>query len=392
MLAESREGDKDMSNLDAFREAGNPMFNDNKLKLGTFASNCSGALSMTLAETVFEPTFEKNVEIAKMAEAAGFECMIPLGRWRGWGGPSNFNGTSMEVYTWAAALASVTEKICLFATSHVGTVHPLLAAKQAVTIDHVSKGRFGLNIVTGNFREEMEMFGPKMMDHDRRYDYAGEWIDVVQKFWTEQYFDHAGEFFTINDGFMMPKPYQNPRPVLISAGTSPRGREFATKYCDINFGPSESMEKLTNWTKEIKGFAWENYRREIGTFTACMVVCRDTEKEAKEYYDYYVHKKGDWEAAGNAIKTMMGESKSFSMEFLQKFQERFVAGVGYPLIGTPEQITEKLIELSATGVDGTLINMVDYNVELPHWNEKVMPLLEQAGLRKPVQRNAPQSV
>ncbi|MGG1662094.1 LLM class flavin-dependent oxidoreductase [Brevibacillus sp. NRS-1366] len=381
-----------MSNLDVFREAGNPMFNENKLKLGTFASNCSGALSMTLAETVFEPTFEKNVEIAKMAEAAGFECMIPLGRWRGWGGPSNFNGTSMEVYTWAAALAAVTEKICLFATSHVGTVHPLLAAKQAATIDHVSKGRFGLNIVTGNYREEMEMFGPKMMDHDRRYDYAGEWIEVVLKFWTEQYFDHAGEFFTINDGFLMPKPYQNPRPVLISAGTSPKGREFATKNCDINFGPSESMEKLTNWTREIKGFAWENYRREIGTFTACMVVCRDTEKEAKEYYDYYVHEKGDWEAAGNAIKTMMGESKSFSMEFLQKFQERFVAGVGYPLIGTPEQITEKLIELSATGVDGTLLNMVDYNVELPHWNEKVMPLLEQAGLRKPVKKNEPQSV
>jgi alkanesulfonate monooxygenase SsuD/methylene tetrahydromethanopterin reductase-like flavin-dependent oxidoreductase (luciferase family) len=381
-----------MTNLDAFREAGNPMFNENKLKLGTFATNCSGALSMTLAESVFEPTFEKNIEIAKMAEAAGFECMVPIGRWRGFGGPSNFNGNSMEVYTWAAALATVTEKIQLFSTSHVGTVHPLFAAKQATTIDHISKGRFGLNVVSGHYPEEMNMFGISLLEHDRRYDYMTEWIEVIQKFWTEQYFDYTGEFFTIKDGFQMPKPYQNPRPLLMSAGTSPRGREFAAKHVDINFGQPESLEQLTKWNKEMKDLAWGSYRREIGTFMVSMVVCRDTEKEAKEYYDYYVHEKGDWEAADNAIKSMIGDSKSFSREFLDKFKERFVAGVGYPVIGTPEQVTEKLIELSGTGIDGSLISMVDYNVELPHWNEKVMPLLEQAGLRKPVQKSVPQSV
>ena len=79
-----------MSNLDAFRAAGNPMFNDNKLKLGTFGSNCSNACAITLAETTFEPTFEKNLEIAKLLEASGMECMVPIARWRGFGGHSNF--------------------------------------------------------------------------------------------------------------------------------------------------------------------------------------------------------------------------------------------------------------------------------------------------------------
>src|SRR3977135_2045031 len=94
---------KDMGNLDLFRAAGNPMFNDNKLKLGIFGSNCSNACAMTLATTSFEPTFEKNVEIARLLEAAAFECMVPIARWRGFGGPSNFNGDNMETYTWAAA-------------------------------------------------------------------------------------------------------------------------------------------------------------------------------------------------------------------------------------------------------------------------------------------------
>lgn len=372
------------TNLDAYRAAGNPLFNDNKLKLGIFGPNCSNACAMTLAETTFEPTFEKNVEIARIMEDGGFECIVPIARWRGFGGPSNFNGNCMETYTWAAALAAVTKNIFLFATSHVPTLHPIVAAKMATTIDHISKGRFGLNMVCGWFTPEMEMFGVKMMEHDTRYEYATEWVEIVEKLWTEQWFDYNGEFLNIKQGFADPKPYQRPRPVLISAGSSPKGRKFASKYCDINFSVVEDVEKGTAWVRDIKKQALDEYRREIGAFTYCYAVVRDTEKEAKEYYDYYVRQKGDWEAAANVCKVFGIESGSYTPEYFDKFRENFIAGWGgYPLIGTPEQVTDQLIKLSSTGIDGTLISMVDYNVELPYWNKKVMPLLEQAGLRKP---------
>ena len=372
-----------MSNLDAYREAGNPMFNDNKLKLGIFGSNCSNACAMTLAATSFEPTFEKNVEIARLLEAAGFECMVPIARWRGFGGPSNFNGDNMETYTWAAALATVTKKIVLFATSHVPTIHPIVAAKMATTIDHIAKGRFGINMVCGWYTPEMEMFGVKQMEHDTRYEYASEWVEIVVKLWTEQWFDYKGKFLTVNQGFSEPKPYQTPRPLLIGAGTSPKGREFAARYCDINFAIVEDVESGTAWVKAIRKLAWDEHRREIGTFTTCYAVVRDTEKEAREYYNYYVHEKGDWEAASNICNLFGIQSGSCTKEYLDKFRENFIAGWGgYPLVGTADQVTDKLLELSRTGVDGTLISLVDYNAELPYWNEKVMPLLEQAGLRR----------
>lgn len=374
-----------MSNLDAYREAGNPMFNSNKLKLGIFGSNCSNACAMTLAETSFEPTFEKNLEIARLLEASGFECMVPIARWRGFGGPSNFNGNCMETYTWAAALAAVTKSIFLFATSHVPTVHPIVAAKMAATIDRIARGRFGVNMVCGWFTPEMEMFGVKMMEHDTRYEYASEWVEIVEKLWTEQWFDYKGEFLTVSQGFAEPKPYQTPRPVLISAGSSPKGRKFAGRYCDINFSVVEDLEKGRAWVDLMKRLAWDEYRREIGTFTYSYAVVRDTEKEARDYYDYYVREKGDWEAAEIVCKIFGIESGSYTKEYFDKFRENFIAGWGgYPLVGTPEQVTDKLVELSGTGIDGTLISMVDYNAELPYWNERVMPLLEQAGLRKPL--------
>lgn len=379
-----------MATFDTFREAGNPLFNGNKLKLGTFSTNLSGACCMTTAETTFEPSFEQNVNIAKMAEASGIEFMLSASRWKGLGGKTNPQGNSMETYTWASALAAVTKNIYLFTTSNVQTIHPILAAKQLTTIDHISRGRIGLNIVSGWYRPELEMFTSTILDHDERYDYAAEWIDIVQKMWSEASVDYDGHYFKIKAGTQEPKPYQNPRPLLISAGSSKKGRDYAARWCDLNFSIINNLDSGARWVKEFKHYAWQNYKREVGTFTFSYVVCRDTEKEAKEYFDYYVKEMGDVEAADNFCRVNSIETSNFSPESLQAFREAIMAGSGgYPLIGTPEQIVEKLIQLSNTGIDGTLISFVDYNTELPYWNEKVMPLLVQAGLREPVSKMAP---
>ncbi|RFU65010.1 LLM class flavin-dependent oxidoreductase [Peribacillus glennii] len=377
-----------MSRFDIFREAGNPMFNENKLKMGIFAPNLSNSCTMTLAESSFEPNFETNVKIAKLLEDAGYECIVPAARWRGFGGPTNLHGRCMETFTWSAAMAAVTEKIYLFCTSHVPTMHPIVAAKMISTIDDISQGRIGLNTVVGWFPKEMEMFGGTKMEHDKGYKYSTEWLEIVLRLWSEQYFDHKGEFFEIKDGFSEPKPVQNPRPVLISAGTSPAGRNYAARFTDFNFGYIESIEQASEWTKTVRKLAWEEYHREINTFTSSFVVCRPTEKEAKEYYDYYVREQGDWEVA-KIITDMFGmHASSHSKEYLSMAQERFIGGFnGWPLVGTPEQVAEGLIKIANSGVSGTLVTFVDYLKEMPYFNENVLPLLEQAGIRNPVAKN-----
>ena len=130
-----------------WRERNVPMFNKNRFKLGVFGLNCSHGCTISHAETTFEPTFEHNVKIAQLADKFGFELLLPVGRWRHFGGTTQFNGTNLEVYTWAAAIACHTKDIMVFATSHVPTVHPILAAKQSATIDNISNGRFGINVV-----------------------------------------------------------------------------------------------------------------------------------------------------------------------------------------------------------------------------------------------------
>jgi len=177
-----------------------PFFNQNKLKLAVFGANVSHGCSMTFVDGTIKVDWGESVRIARAAEQAGFDAMIPVARWKGLGGDINFNHRCFETYTWAAGLAAATTKIFVFATSHVPTVHPVLAAKQAVTIDHISGGRFGLNVVAGWNAPEIGMFGTPQREHDERYRYSDEWLTLMKRLWTESgAFEFAGEYFQIKE-------------------------------------------------------------------------------------------------------------------------------------------------------------------------------------------------
>ena len=248
------------------RRATNPVFNDRKLELGTFGTNVSNACSMTTIEGRYEPTWPNTLAIAQLADAMEFEAMVPVARWKGFGGATDFNGRNFEVYTWAAGLGASTRHASIMATSHVPTVHPIMAAKQATTIDHITGGRFSLNIVCGWYRDELDMFGARALEHDEAYDYAAEWLDVMLRLWTEGgAFDHAGKYFTIDRAAHAPKPIQAPWPALMNAGKSVKGRHFAAKYCDLAFVVYQSydLDDIARSYSRILVTAWVRRRLEV---------------------------------------------------------------------------------------------------------------------------------
>ncbi len=356
-----------------------PVYNDNRLKLGIFGMNCSNGCTITHAATNFEPTYQHNVEIAKLADQLGFEMLVPVGRWKHFGGTTKFNGDNMEVFTWATALACNTERIMTFATSHVPTVHPLFAAKQAATIDRIANGRFGINVVCGWFRPEIEMFGIEQLPHASRYSMAEDWLSVIKRAWTEQDFDHQGPFYTVKGGWLSPKPVQQPYPVLINAGSSPEGRDFSARHVDFNFVTMATKDQAKGLVDDIQQRA-RGYGRECGVMSYGLVCCRDTEAEAQALYRRIVDE-GDWEATHNIMRLLGIESSSFN-EQIKGFGERFIAGWGgYPLVGTPEQVVDMMLELRERGIEGFILTWLDYYEELKYFGERVMPLLKQAGLR-----------
>ena len=367
------------------RRESNPIFNDRKLKFGSFQTNLDSACIMSDLDGRHHITWPNTVSCARLADEMEFEAIVPVARWRGFGGKVNPQGAGFETYTWAAGLGALTKYPSIFATSHVPMYHPIVSAKQSTVIDHITNGRFTLNIVAGWNKPEIDMFGSEMLLHDERFEVADEWLTIIKRLWSEdEDFDYEGKYYKIRQGDLQPKPIQKPYPALMNAGGSERGRHFCAKHCDVAYVafPQYEFEECKKHVDAYRKLAHQEYKRDLQVWALAYIIQAETEKEANDFYDYYVNQKGDWEAAENVITTIGLNAKTFPPDRLAKMQSNFIAGwSGIPLIGTKEQVVDKMAMLSRAGVQGLMISWPRYEQGMRDFKETTLPLLKQAGLR-----------
>ncbi len=357
-----------------------PMHGPNRLKLGIFSANAEGGLALTRAPERWPARWPQIVEAARIADRAGLEFFLPIARWKGYGGVTNGREWSFETLTHAAALAGATERIALFATVHVPMVHPVFAAKALATIDHASNGRAGLNIVCGWHPEEFAMFGVPMIEE--RYAQGLEWFEIVRRIYTEDSpFDFHGGFYDLCNVSGQPRPLQQPWPVTLNAGFSPAGRDFAARAADVLLTTFVEIEDGRAHVADIHARA-AAHGRNVGVCATAHVVCRTTQNEAEDYYEWYAVTMEDTAAADHYMGTKEKFSGSHDPLAYRLHRKRFVGGGGtYPLVGTPEAIAEQLVRISAAGFAGVALSFVNYSAELPYFIATVLPLLREAGLR-----------
>jgi FMNH2-dependent dimethyl sulfone monooxygenase len=281
----------------------------NAFKLAVFGFNSQGGCTITEAPGTVYPTWEEQVKIAQLAERCNMEALLPGARWMGYGGKTNFQGRTFEPFPWAAALAAITSRIQVFATYHVPTAHPVRIAKTIATIDQIAGGRFGVNIVAGWNVQEIELFGSEQREHDLRYEYAADFFDVVGQLLAGngETRDIDTEYFHLKGAYSEPGPVQTPRPAYMAAGLSPAGRDFAAHYADVSFIPAADLTAAEKIIADTRRRA-AGYGREILVFGQSTIVCADTEKEAQDYYRYYVEEKGDFDAARNLVTSLFGST------------------------------------------------------------------------------------
>jgi alkanesulfonate monooxygenase SsuD/methylene tetrahydromethanopterin reductase-like flavin-dependent oxidoreductase (luciferase family) len=366
------------------RGATNPLFNGNRLRLGVFAINTGGAV-MTTAPDQYQLTWQNSLEVARTADGAGFEAIVPLARWRPFGPAGHRSGRVFENFSWTAAIAASTRQAAVMSTCHVSVVHPVMAAKAAATIDHISGGRFAVNIVCGWFKPEIEMFGAAQMGHDERYDYADEWVEVLERLWREEEFDYDGRFLHLKGLMSDPKPLQTPRPALMNAGGSERSKRFVSQHCDIAFiqPRGHSDEVLREQVDAYRRYAREAFGREIQIWTTAYVAQRDSIAEAERFVEYYAVEHGDEVHADYFINENLAHAKTLPGDTMRAMRRAMKAGKGgVPLLGRPEDITDRLVRLSSTGIDGVLMIWMDFQEGVRRFGAEVVPMLEQAGLRE----------
>lgn len=359
-----------------------PMLEETGMKLGIFSANCSSGLAVTKAEDRWSGSWDDNLRLVKIADEAGIDFMLPIARWVGYGGATNFHEGVLEPIPWAAGILAATSRISVFATIHTAFNHPLVTAKQMATLDQIGHGRAGLNIVAGWNKPEYDAFGVDLPEgHDERYALAQEWFDVLRELWTRPgSWDHDGTYFHLKGAASDPKPVDAALPIF-NAGASTQGREFAARNANFIFTPFVDIPMAEKVVADVHAAA-AGHGRQVGVLTSSHVVCRATRREAKDFYHYYADEQADWEAVDRLMALQNMHAQSFSKEMLTNYRWRFAAGHGsYPLVGTPDDIADELERIHRAGITGTTLAFFDYAAELPEFADEVLPRLRKKGIR-----------
>ncbi len=369
--------------------ARNPVFNENAVKLAVFCPNAPGA-AKTLAPERLVPRWEDSRAICEFADRAGIEAVVGVSRWKSLvaGKPEDISGYILEPVVWAAAMAVATRRTAIFATVHMAAFAPAVAAKQAATIDQISGGRLGLNLVAGWNRGEAELLGVRFAEHDERYSQAAEWTEIVQRLWvSEDEFDFRGRFYELKGAHLAPRPAQVPGPVLMNAGGSERGRDFCAGYAEIGLitvnseDPGEIAAQVASYRRlaAAKG-------RELQVWTPVAIIQGDSDADAVRMRER-IDALGDYEAARTQVE---GLKAAWNLDegAQRRLTRRIVeGGGGWPAVGSAQTVADRLEMLSRAGLDGVLVSWIDFSAGLTRLVQDVLPILERRGLREPNQRS-----
>jgi pyrimidine oxygenase len=356
------------------------------MDLGVFIPIGNNGWLISTTSPQYKPTFELNRAIVQKAEAYGFDFALSMIKLRGFGGPSEFWDHNLESFTLMAGLAAVTSRIQLLASVAVLTLPPALVARMAVTIDSISNGRFGINLVTGWQKAEYEQMGlwPGEVHFGRRYQYLAEYVQVMQELWATGHSDFKGEFFTMNDCRLSPLPSR--KIPLMTAGQSEKGVKFAAECTDYNFVGSEGINTPARCAPTVARLVAEAARtgRQVGAYLLVMIIADETDAAAMAKWEHY--KAGTDMEALRWASEQAGADKQASSTSTGARIARLASGEDDEgpvptrfgrLIGSYASVARMLDDMAAIpGVGGVMMTFDDFLIGMEQFGHRILPLMQ----------------
>jgi pyrimidine oxygenase len=350
-----------------------------RLQLGVFLPNASNGFLVSGTAPQYAPTFKMNKQISILAENIGLDYVFSMSKWRDFGGPTGFWQSTLESVTLMTGLAAVTSRIGIIATMQPVLFPPAVAAKMAATIDDLSNGRFGINIVTGSFLDEFEQMDILPPNYaPNRYRYAEEWLHVVKRLWTEESVTFDGEWFHMKDCRSLPHPVQKPYPFIVCAGTSEEGFRFTAKEGNYSFVNGVTLEHSKQLSSRMKEIAAERGRT-IKTAISMFPVIGETDTAAQKHWQY-LQDGADTETMTNIAAYFSKRDRVSDQQRLQKL-ERDVSYSGRMVHGSPSTIADIIEDVVVNGhIDSVMLFFDDFVGGLNVFHTEVMPLLKRREL------------
>jgi len=312
------------------------------------------------------PTWEYTKRLCQRAEQIGYDLTLVAEL-----NLNDIKGTdqpALDAWSTAAALAAVTDTLELMVAVRPNFHHPALLAKQAANIDRISGGRLALNVVSSWWAEEAESYGLQFDQHDDRYGRTSEWLDVVDGLWTQPKFTHAGQRYQLRDAICEPKPVR--KPVVYAGGESEAAKTMIAAQCDAYVMHGDEPEVIAAKIADMARRREAAGKPAMTYGMAAYVIVRDTEEEARAEVERITTLDPNAPGFGNFDQWLSGTQ----LERELKRQEYSVSNRGLRpnLIGTPNQIRERIAEYEVAGLDLLLLQMSPQYEEMERFAAEVI--------------------
>jgi len=349
------------------------------MKIGVFCPIGNNGWLLSENAPQYKPTFELNKQIVQRAEHYGFDFALSMIKLRGFGGKTEFWDYNLESFTLMAGLAAVTSKIKIFATAATLVMPPAIVARMASTIDSISNGRFGLNVVTGWQPPEYTQMGlwPGDDYFSKRYDYLSEYVEILRELWATGTSDFKGDFFQMDDCQVKPIPQSDMK--IICAGQSDAGLAFSAKYADYNFVFGKGFNTPTAYAEinERLKVHTDQTGRDVQTYVLFMVIAAETDQEAMAKWENY--NQGADLAAINWLMNQGGKDQTSGTDTNIRQMASSVSPVNInmgTIVGSYENVAMMLDEISTIkGTEGILLTFDDFIQGVEDFGQRVQPLM-----------------
>jgi pyrimidine oxygenase len=347
------------------------------MDLGVFIPIANNGWLISKTSPQYNTSFALNRDVTQLAEKYGFEFALSMVKLRGFGGESEFWDHALESFTLMAAIAAVTDRIKLYASTAVLTLPPAIAARMASTIDSIAPGRFGINIVSGWAEAEYTQMGlwPGQEHYQKRYDYSTEYVTVMRQLWETGTSDFKGTYFTMDDCKLSPRP--SVMPSIVSAGQSDVGMKFAAEYADFNFCLGEGVNTPTKCEDTIGRLvkAVAKTGRTVGAYALFMVIADETDAAAQAKWEHY--KAGKDLDALKWLGDQAGADDKADAGGTAQSMINPVSAVNFNMgtvVGSYATVARMLDELaSVEGLAGVMLTFDDFILGMTAFGEKIQP-------------------
>jgi FMNH2-dependent dimethyl sulfone monooxygenase len=316
-----------------------------------------------------EASWEYNRRLAKRSEEIGYDLTLiaelNLNDIKGIAAPS------LDAWSTAAALAAVTKRLELMVAVRPTFHQPALLAKQAANIDHIGGGgRLSLNVVSSWWADEARKYGVQFEQHDDRYARTTEWLEIVERLWSEDHFSFTGKHYEIDDAVLQPKPKSHPRPVIYAGGESEAAKAMIARLCDAYVMHGDEPQRIR---AKIEDMSERRERLNLPPMkygVAAYFIVRDNEAEVRKELSRITNVNQSAAGYENYQQWLAGTrlEQHVSLEDYSVSNRGLRSG----LIGTPAQVADRVGEFDAAGVDLLLLQCSPQLEEMERFAETVI--------------------